>query len=62
VADLGDAAPDRVEHLERRHDLARRMHRNVELAGGERPDALGDPLGRQPGAAQALGSKKLLLR
>jgi hypothetical protein len=39
VADLGDALPDRVEHLERRHRLARRMHGDLEPAGGERADA-----------------------
>jgi hypothetical protein len=46
VADLGHVATDRIEHLERRHDLARGMHRDLELAGAERADALGDALGR----------------
>jgi hypothetical protein len=30
VADLGNPAADRVEHLEGRHDLARRAHRDLQ--------------------------------
>jgi hypothetical protein len=45
VTDLGDAAADRIEHLEGRHDLASRMHRDGKPSAGERRDTLGDPLG-----------------
>jgi hypothetical protein len=37
-----DAGVDRVDHFQRRHDLARGMQRDVDAPGRERADALGD--------------------
>ena len=54
VAHLGDAAADRVEHLEGGRELARGMHGDVHAAAGERRDPLGDALGRHAGPGQAL--------
>ena len=54
MADLGDAAADRVEHLEGRHHLARGIDRDLQPAAGERRDALGDALGRHARTRQAL--------
>jgi len=46
VAHLGDAAADRVEHLEGGRELAGRVHGDLQAAAGERRDPLGDALGR----------------
>lgn len=58
VADLGNAAADRVEHLEGRYDLTGGMHRDVELAAGERADTLGDAFRRHAGTGQTLGPRR----
>jgi hypothetical protein len=58
VRALDGALLQRVHHAEGGHDLAAREHADLELAAGERLDALGDDLAAAVDGVQALGEAR----
>ena len=51
---LGDALLDRIERLERRHQLARGVQLDGQAAGAHRADPVGEALGVDPDARRVL--------